>query len=180
MFWPWEAATGAPASAMPGLVKPGYTLLLTLLGSTALAMVLWPVFGLWGLPLALALGRLMALDLTTHTLPNVYTLPLLAVGLAHGLAWGDMPGILAALIVLVVYTVVGWVRPDQSLLGGGDLKLLAAMFAGLGAPLTCWAVAAGCIMWLPVAFWKPRAAQPLGVPLVLGGVLMAFAAPFIL
>lgn len=60
------------------------------------------------------------------------------------------------------------------------MKLLAAMFAGLGAPVACWAAALGCVLWLPVAFWKPRVAQPLGVPLILGGVLFSLAAPFIL
>jgi prepilin signal peptidase PulO-like enzyme (type II secretory pathway) len=171
-WWRWEVATGAPASAYPGLLGPRWLGLLTAGMMVIFIGLLWPMVGLGGALLALPLARLVALDVTTHTLPDVYTLPLLAVALLHAGLGGDNASLVAALAVLALYHAAGrvpglaWARR----LGGGDYKLLAALLAGLGLPLFFSAVAVGCALWLPIACLRPKAPVPLGVPLIVGAV----------
>ncbi len=94
-------------------------------------------------------------DLREHRIPNWITIPGLGAGLVlHGL-YGGPGGLLASLTgafagaaLLALPFALGWV-------GGGDLKLLAAVGALMGAPYAFWTVAfasvAGGIMavaWL--------------------------------
>lgn len=112
--------------------------------------------------LALILARLAALDLTTHTLPDIYAIPLVSMGLAHSFSTGQGAN-LAILPLLGALTFIPRLQ-----LGGGDLKLMAAMFLFLGFQFGFWAIALGCILWLPMACWRPHHPQPFGVPIALG------------
>lgn len=168
---PWEQATGVADAAIPGLFSAHHSGRLTWALALVLAVLLWPAWGLPGVAVALIFARLMALDLTTYTLPNIYTIPLLAVGLV--VAMGNH--LLATLLVWLALWLVGvagrrW--PRQGLvLGEGDLKLLAAMVASLGPLPALAALAVGCLLWLPGAWLVPNRPLPLGVPLLLGWAL---------
>lgn len=99
--------------------------------------------------LALALARLVAIDLREHRLPDRLTLPLLALGLALG-AWraGGVPGaeLIGAAAGLAVFAALGSAHHalrGREGLGLGDAKLLAAAGAWLGwRPLPALVLAA--------------------------------------
>lgn len=169
---PWESATGVAQESRPGLLGTRRSGALTLLVWGALAVLLFPVLGWQALPVGLVLARLVALDLTTYTLPNVYTLPMLLVGwvyaFQHGLAG---QALLAASLLAGVGVLLGGLTSRMGL-GGGDFKLLASLFAFLPVFQGVCAVGLGCLLWLPVAFWAPRRPVPFGVPVVLGWVLV--------
>lgn len=167
----WERNTLTPDDLwVPGWLPAGVLTRAT----AALTLLLMPLLALGGMPLALAapvFARLLALDLTAYTLPNVYTLPLLAAGLSHAAYMGHpwQAGLAAGLLAL------GFIAPRFPVahgLGGGDFKLLAAMLAWLPLQAAAFAMAIGCFLWLPLAFWRPRTPQPFGVPLLVGWVLI--------
>jgi prepilin signal peptidase PulO-like enzyme (type II secretory pathway) len=169
---PWEQATGVAEAASPGLAPTRWGWRLTWALTLLFALLLWGQWGLGGILLAWVLARLLVLDLTTYTLPNIYTIPLLCVGLLVALG----SHLLLTLVVWAALALVGlggrtW--PQEGLgIGEGDLKLLAAMLAWLGPLPFLGAVAMGCLLWLPGAFAAPKQALPLGVPLLLGWVVV--------
>jgi prepilin signal peptidase PulO-like enzyme (type II secretory pathway) len=166
-LWPWEKATLTPADlALPGWLPPRADNVVTLLGGI-LGAVLLPA-PLW--PLAWVLARLAALDLTLYVLPDIYTVPLLAVGLTHAVQTHAMPQFLAGMVLLALQ--LSGQRRLQSHFGGGDFKLLAAMLAWLPLSTAAMAVAVGCLVWLPMAFLRPKAMHPFGLPLILGWVII--------
>jgi len=175
-YTPWETATHVGTDSQPGFLPATTLAPLSLLLALLTAILLWPVMGGTAIVVGLVFGRLAALDLTTYTLPNVYTVPLLVVGLAHAAGQGRLlQALLAALVIILMAQVIQ--RGGQHLgrqlgMGGGDLKLLAALFAFLPLTHAFFAVAAGCLLWLPVAMLKPKATVPFGVPLLLGWVVL--------
>lgn len=173
---PWEVATGVAQAALPGVVPGRFTSRLSWAAALFFAVLLWPVYGLSGLLIGLVLGRLLALDLTTYTLPNIYTIPLMAISFFVALGNGQLGATLALWLALLLVAGVVRARPHIGLgIGEGDLKLLAAMAGFLGPPGTLAAIACGCLLWLPGAWLAPKQALPLGVPLVLGwGIILAF------
>lgn len=171
-FIPWENATNVPLSSRPGVLPARALTPLTLLAAFLITLILWPTFHLAALLIGLVFGRLMALDLTTYTLPNVYTVPLLLVGWAHAATNGLFT---QAILVLIGIFLLAWLMRRNHYnagIGGGDLKLLAALFAFLPATSAFFAIAVGSFLWLPVAFAKPKASIPFGVPIVLGWTLL--------
>jgi Flp pilus assembly protein protease CpaA len=68
-------------------------------------------------------------DLRRRVVPNALTLPLLAAGLAWGVARGPWPEALLGLAVGAAVGVGGWLVGG---LGGGDAKLMMALGAWLG------------------------------------------------
>lgn len=175
-FTPWEASTHVPEAAQPGLLPQAATGSLTALFSLLIILLLWPLYGAWSLGIGLTFGRLMALDLTTYTLPNVYTIPLLTVGVLHALTTEHLTQAALAIVLIFVFNrtlMKANLRAARKIgVGGGDLKLLASLFAFLPLTSACWAIAAGCILYMPVAFLKPKATVPFGVPLILGWILL--------
>lgn len=177
-FMWWESATGVADEAQKGLLPGAWAGWLTLAAAVVFGGVLQAGGGLpfWvAVPVGLVWARLAVLDLTTYTLPNIYTLPLLAVGWLY--AWQNGLAAQAAGAAAVLAAVGLWGgRPAAAAgLGGGDLKLLAALFAFLPVWQGLWAVALGCAVWLPVAFAMPRRAVPLGVPVLVGwGVMVGW------
>ena len=169
---PWEVATHVPAASQPGLLALRTLPNLTLLCATALIAFLWPALGYAAIPTGLVFGRLVALDLTTYTLPNVYTVPLICIGMAYAAFHGLFTQAMLALVLLLLLSRTINRRNLKLGMGGGDLKLTAALFAFLPLTPAFWAIAAGSLLWLPVAFAKPKAMVPFGVPLILGWSLM--------
>ncbi len=175
---PWERATGVPQASQPGWVAASYSLRLTLAFWLILGLFLFPAYGFWGGVLALMFARMAALDLTTYTLPNVYTLPLMAVSFWAALGAGHLIATLVLWLALAVLAGVGRGFPQAKMgIGEGDLKLLAAMGGFLALPSVLTAIVAGCLLWLPFACYAPKRALPLGVPIILGWALvLAFPA----
>ncbi len=168
----WEKATGVAEDALPGTVALRHAGRLTAGFWLVFAVVLWPQWGLAGVLMGLVFARMAAVDLTMFVLPNVYTWPLMAMGLVHGLMQGTVlviVGIWAALAG--VAWLARWLWPGRGV-GGGDWALGAAMVAFLGPVGACVAVAVGVLLWLPVAFARPQAMVPLGVPLIVGWVVV--------
>lgn len=162
---------------MPGVVAVRHTQRLTWALALVLAVLLWPSWGFAGVMVALVFGRLMALDLTTYTLPNVYTVPLMMVGLLVAVDSHLMGTLVVWLALLLVAGVARRWSRQGLLLGEGDLKLLAAMVGCLGPISALAALAAGCLLWLPGAWVAPKQPLPLGVPLLLGwAVVLAYPA----
>lgn len=164
----FEAATVPPEAARPGLLAARWVWPLTALG-LPLAALLWPVYGPLALPLGLALGRLLALDLTTYLLPNLYTYPLLAGGLAF--AWFDghaFSAVLSTLVFLGLRELTLRLPNPSRGLGGGDYTLLAALCCWLGFGNAMWASLLGSLLWFPFTWLAPRRHVPLGAPLIVG------------
>jgi len=173
---PWEAATHVGTESQPGLLPAATLTPLSLLLALLTTILLWPVFGGTAILIGLLFGRMAALDLTTYTLPNIYTVPLLVVGLVHAAGQGRLlQALLAALVIILLAQIIqrgGQHVGKQLGMGGGDLKLLAALFAFLPLTNAFFAVAVGCLLWLPVAMLKPKATVPFGVPILLGWVVL--------
>lgn len=168
----WEKATGVAHDAHPGLIPPRAANALTAVLFLGLSVLFYNTHGATGFLIALLFARLAALDLATYTLPNIYTLPLLAVGVAHAATHGLlMQSLLACLMLLCILWLT--IQLGNRLgLGSGDLKLIAALFAFFPADAALFALGAGSLLWLPVGFAFPRRAVPFGVPILLGWVLL--------
>ena len=169
----WERATGVQDAYTEGLVKGRYSGRLTLAICLLFGVLLVPVHGFWGGVLALIFARLAALDLTSYTLPNVYTIPMMVVGLIAALGDGHLFATLALWLGLILVAGLARVYPKARLgVGEGDLKLLAAMAGFLPLPTVLLAIAIGCLLWMPVAFMAPKRPVPLGVPILIGWVMV--------
>ena len=154
--------------------------------TAGLFLVHWQTFGLQPLLaprllFAAAMIVLFVVDLRHHVLPNVITLPGIAIGLTC--SFGVEPGLPDALAgalagggsLLVIAKVYTLVRGREGL-GMGDVKMLAMIGAFLGLPLAfvtlAWASLLGAIvgigmMRLTGAGWQH--------PLPLGSFLAAAA-----
>ena len=172
LLTPWETATDVTPAVKNGLLPRRAATPLTLFCSLAIAIALWPVFGFCTVPIALVFGRLVALDLTTYTLPNIYTVPLLIIGLLHAFTHGWLMQAILALLLIYCLSLTLTRSNLKMGMGGGDLKLLAALFAFLPLTSAFWAVAVGCLLYSPVTFAKPRSMVPFGVPLIVGWVIL--------
>lgn len=176
-FLPWEVATGLPQSAQPGMVPPRFLTVLTLALFGAAAAALYPLYGLPALVVSLFFARQMALDLTTYTLADVYTLPAMAVALAAAYSHGTWPDALwggtAMAVLAAIVGAIQWLAKGRGLgMGGGDTKLLLAMGLWLGPVAGLTALAVGCLAWWPVTWLKPKAQQPFGVAIAVGWVIL--------
>ena len=169
----WERATLPASEITQGLLAHKHLTLLTLLFYIPLGVLFaWMFQSPYASLLALPFARLMALDLTTYTLPDVYTLPLITLGAAHAVTQGMPINLAIALGLMGLATLLAQRFPKAGL-GGGDIKLLTALFLWLSPANACFTVALGCLLWLPVACVFPRKPQPFGIPLILGWVLFS-------
>ncbi|MDN5841912.1 MAG: A24 family peptidase [Alcaligenaceae bacterium] len=153
----------------------------------ALAGVCLAVHGaLYGLPhvlLCMCLLWLACIDLRTGLLPDALTVPVFVLGVclgplagwpalpAAGLVYGCTTGLSAAYRRLRGYDGMG----------GGDIKLMAALAAWVGPLALCWIVLGACLAGLAYAMVAqrrilPRGAYPFGpflagaaVPVLLAG-----------
>jgi len=111
---------------------------------------------------------LAGIDWRSHLLPDVLTYPLLGLGL--GLAWagvGVTPaaaigGAVAGFVFLYVCAAVFKRLGGREAVGRGDMKLLAALGAWLGAGSLVWVLALACVAGVVVAMWRQRTFRPHG------------------
>ena len=136
---------------------------------------------------------LFAIDFEHHLLPNVITLPGIAVGIAFSALTGE-PGVAASLIGAVVGGGSLWliaeaydrVRHEEGL-GMGDVKMLAMIGAFLGWQLTIMTLVmgslAGSVVGLVIIAARKgdmKYALPFGTFLAMGAVLAATVGPGLL
>lgn len=108
-----------------------------------------------------ALGAAAAVvDTATRRIPNALTIGAAAVALAfgaalggwHGLAWSAAGWLVGLLVFLPLFALRA--------LGGGDVKLLAAIGAWLGPGLVFWVAVygaiAGGVLAIPLVLWRGR------------------------
>ncbi|PIZ31587.1 MAG: hypothetical protein COY40_01655 [Alphaproteobacteria bacterium CG_4_10_14_0_8_um_filter_53_9] len=171
-LFPWERATHVADDMIDGWLDARWLGIVSTGAGLMCALTLYTVAGWGGAFLGVVLGRMLAFDLVGYVLPDVYTLPLVAVAAAFALSHGMGDGrLLGAVLLGVAY--MGMMRFQPRIgLGGGDLKLMAAMLLAMG-PFTFWtSTLAACVLWAPFAFWQPKKAIPFGVPLLIGSILM--------
>jgi leader peptidase (prepilin peptidase)/N-methyltransferase len=162
------------------------------LAAMALFVVHGEVFG-WSallvprLLFACAMIVLFAIDLEHHLLPNVITLPAIALGLISSAVLP--PGIVDALIGVLVGGGVLWLIGEayfrysgQEGMGGGDVKMLAMIGAFLGWKLVLVTLVlssvAGSVIGLFVILIKRggmKYALPYGTFLALGALVASLA-----
>jgi prepilin peptidase CpaA len=114
-------------------------------------------FEMVGAGVALLASALSAwTDLRTGRIPNLLTIGALTLGLATRAAWQGTAGLLAAAVGALVAGLVPLLLFRARSMGGGDVKLLAALGALLGArlglevELTAFSIGAiqGVALWL--------------------------------
>lgn len=97
-------------------------------------------------------------DFRSHRVPNVITLPMLCAGLAYGAYTGQLSDALAGAFVLFV---LGFVCFLVGGMGGGDVKLMAALGAWFGLYTGMAAVLAACAIGIAWGLGKKARAGRL-------------------
>lgn len=183
-MWAWEKRFLPDADIGTGVLAPKFALPLTFLGWAGLTFAAFiaplqlPLFALLSLLLlALILWRLLILDLTYLILPDIYTLPLTLIGLVatffiHPHWWWGIAG--TALMFAIHYgfaMLCHILTKGRGGLGGGDIKLAAALGAWFG-PLASLLIlaAANLINFIPALIW-PKRDIPFGIGLTLAAFL---------
>lgn len=99
-------------------------------------------------------------DVISRKVPHWITLPGIAFGLALSYAARDWPGLSSSLLGLGIATAVFGVAYLSGGVGGGDLKLVAAIGAMKGAsfivPAIFWSSLVGMIMGVSILVWRGR------------------------
>lgn len=98
-------------------------------------------------------------DLRTRRIPNVVPAGLLAAGLLVAAAGGWQHVLISSFIFVGVF-LLGTLLFSLQLIGGGDVKLLAAAAAALGWPDTAafllYTIFAGGLLGVAIALWRGR------------------------
>ena len=140
-------------------------------------------------PIALIIGRMVAVDICYLLLLNIYTLPLTLVGIGYsvgllGRTWSDaLLGLaVGAVIGLVIDLGLHLIRRGQAELGFGDVKLLAALGAWVGLTNLPFALTVAFVANLLLSLVLPKnSAIPFGFGLGAGiWALSALELPFMM
>jgi prepilin peptidase CpaA len=104
-------------------------------------------------------------DVRTAKIPNMLTYPAIGIGLGIGLWPGTEPALISSLIGLAVAFLPALLLFATGGIGGGDVKLLAALGALLGYPIILdvlfYSVVAGSGLGLGLVVWHGRGLQTL-------------------
>lgn len=99
-------------------------------------------------------------DIRHHRIPNWLTLPSVVAGLVLWYCIGGVEGLKLSAGGLTVGFIVFLIPFALGGMGGGDVKLMAAVGALIGWPLVIWAILLSCIVALfgtiAKAIWKGR------------------------
>lgn len=114
--------------------------------------------------LALCVGSTIT-DLRSRKIPDLLTLPAMVLGLVLGFVGGGVVGGLSAATGLLVCGGVFWIVALAGGMGGGDVKMMAAVGALLGMPDGLWGLVYAALL---------GGALAIGTALVRGHLWRAF------
>ena len=129
--------------------------------------------------LAIILGRLLALDLAHLVLPDVYTIPLILLGLTlpplfglHSWTYGLTGATIGFIFPLLFAIAAEKLSNANSGMGGGDIKLLTAMGAWLGPIFLTFSLPIACFLTLAFALRTPKNQDlPFGPGLIVSFII---------
>ena len=177
---PWERAT-LPADELNATSIPlrflSFTTALFLLAG-ALCMFLTQASLFWFLP-CLLIARLAALDLYLRVLPDIYTLPLIIIGLLlnwlTGNGFESFSGLCLSFGVITLQFLLTWaVTHKMATIGGGDLKYLLAIGAIVGLTALPFTLLLAGLLTLPLFPLLKTQQAPFGVGLSVACLIMLF------
>lgn len=96
-----------------------------------------------GMLFTLMLTCISVYDAQTHTIPNIFLVPVMAIGLIDFESSIAVPGFFIVSTVLYVTS-----KLTQDGIGGGDIKFIAAAGFVLGYKAILFAAISGCILFL--------------------------------
>ncbi len=173
-MWWLETKTIPKNECTKGLLPAHYLTPLTLILFFLFLYMLIPIYSWWILLPALFMARLLAFDLRYHILPDIYTLPLLIFGIAYtyfyttNILLDHILAIFLALFSGIIFIFLNnCFKQLNTGIGGGDLKLMAALGAWLGLANISLAIALACLFTVPFAFIYKKEAIPFGPGLIL-------------
>ena len=169
------------------LLSPGHVRALLVLSLALLLLLAWSRAGLWPTlvltPLIVALAAIVVLDLAARIIPNVITLPMLAYALLLAATHMTLPllhAVLGAVIGAGLPLIGAIIR--RGAIGGGDVKLMAALGAVLGWKSALYVFAlshvAGALVLLALLLIHrklPRGRFPIGAFIALVGAIFIVA-----
>lgn len=147
-----------------GLIAGRFHLILTgllflIFLGVALSSIDGPIAGGFWVLASLILARLMALDLTHHTLPDIYVFPLALMGLLASLLHltslslqGALLGGFIAFGVILSFSLLIEFLLKSAFLGGGDIKLITASGIFLGSHLLPFYMMFACAFTIFISF----------------------------
>lgn len=104
-------------------------------------------------------------DVCRGQIPNRLTYPAIIMGLCMGLWPATEPPLLASVSGLAIAFLTAWVVFATGSMGGGDVKLLAALGALLGYPIILdvlfYSIVTGCSFGLLAIVWHGSGRQTL-------------------
>ena len=127
----------------------------------------------------LILLLLAEIDCRTFLLPDILTVPLLILGFwASGLDMGLVSALESAVGAVVGYGLpvlasflIVWYKKDA--FGGGDIKLLSAIGAWLGAEGVLYVIAAAAVLGMLYALVRRQRALAFGPMIAVAGIVVA-------
>jgi prepilin signal peptidase PulO-like enzyme (type II secretory pathway) len=141
-----------------------------------------PTFVGWTLvPVAAALGLIVVLDLHSHVVPNVVTLPLIAYTLVVSAAFGSTAMIRSLLGVVIAGAVLfAFAVLTRGGIGGGDVKLVAMLGGALGWQPALLVFALSQVVGLLWVFGRSLMRRRfVRDPLPIGAVIAVLGAAFV-
>lgn len=132
------------------------------------------LFFIWTL---LLLGEI---DYKTQMLPDMLTIPLLIAGFLSSVLWGHwivpaesaLGAVVGYLLPVVAALFIIWKSPNA--FGGGDVKLLAAIGAWLGAECVIAVILTACVLFGGYALSFRKRAGAFGPALSVAAIIVAF------
>lgn len=127
-----------------------------------------------------ALILLAEIDYKTYLLPDVVTIPLLIGGFIFACFWGawlvaaesSVGAVLGYTIPVIAGLLIAWRYPDA--FGGGDVKLLAAAGAWLGAEGIMYTIVLSCLIFSSFAYITKKRTGAFGPAISLATIIVAF------
>lgn len=96
-----------------------------------------------GMFLAIPIVVLIYYDFKYRRLPNIITVPLAIIGLVYAFYQGDIiNSMVAAVLLFAVFLLFAL----KGYMGGGDIKMAAALGIWLGYPNSIWVVCSACVL----------------------------------
>ncbi len=127
-----------------------------------------------------ALILLTEIDYKTYLLPDVVTVPLLIGGFVFACFWGiwlvaaesAIGAVVGYVLPVIAGLLMAWKYPDA--FGGGDVKLLAAVGAWLGAEGVIYVILLSCLFFGVFHYVTKKRVGAFGPAISLATIIVAF------